>query len=63
MEITPGTIFSDMKMSICVCGDIDKAEKKLSTNVIMNAYNKIRATMAFRIMVLLFISCFMFHVL
>ena len=63
MEITPGTIFSDMKVSICVCGDIDKTEKRLSTIVIMNAYNKIRATMAFRITVLLFISCFMFHVL
>lgn len=62
MEITPGTIFSDMKMSICVCDDIDKAEKRLSTNVIMNAYNKIRAIMAFRITVLLFISYFMLQV-
>lgn len=47
MEIISGTIFSDMKMSICVCGDIDKTEKRLSTNVIMNAYNKIRAIMVF----------------
>ena len=27
----------------------------------MNAYNKIMATMAFRIIVLLFILCFMFY--
>jgi hypothetical protein len=55
MEIISGTIFSDMKMSICVCGDIDKTEKRLSTNVIMNAYNKIRAIMVLLLLSLVFI--------